>query len=50
MSIDALLASQTALGRVGEPDDVGCLVAALLSDDHRWVKAQNIEVGGGYVI
>lgn len=47
---EALLASQTALGRVGEPDDVGCLIAALLSDDHRWVNAQNIEVGGGYVI
>jgi NAD(P)-dependent dehydrogenase (short-subunit alcohol dehydrogenase family) len=47
---DALLASQTALGRVGEPDDVGCLVAALLSDDHRRVNAQNIKVSGGYVI
>lgn len=47
---EALLASQTALGRVGEPDDVGCLVAGLLSDDHRWVNAQNIEVGGGYII
>lgn len=47
---EALLASQTALGRVGEPDDVGCLIAGLLSDDHRWVNAQNIEVSGGYVI
>ncbi|MBZ9649782.1 SDR family oxidoreductase [Sphingobium sp. 3R8] len=47
---EALLASQTALGRVGEPEDVGCLVAGLLSDDHRWVNAQNIEVAGGYII
>ncbi|KTR83447.1 3-oxoacyl-ACP reductase [Novosphingobium barchaimii] len=46
----ALLASQTALGRVGEPDDVGCLIAGLLSEDHRWVNAQNIEVAGGYII
>lgn len=47
---EAMLAAQTALGRVGEPDDVGCLIAGLLSDDHRWVNAQNIEVGGGYMI
>jgi NAD(P)-dependent dehydrogenase (short-subunit alcohol dehydrogenase family) len=47
---EAMLASQTALGRIGEPDDVGCLIAALLSDDHRWLNAQNIEVSGGYNI
>lgn len=47
---EALLASQTALGRVGEPDDVGCMIASLLSDDNRWVNAQNIEVAGGYII
>jgi NAD(P)-dependent dehydrogenase (short-subunit alcohol dehydrogenase family) len=47
---EALLASQTALGRVGQPDDVGGLIAGLLSDDHRWVNAQNIEAAGGYII
>ena len=47
---EALLAGQTALGRVGEPDDVGCMVAGLLSDDNRWINAQNIEIGGGYMI
>nr|WP_087575764.1 MULTISPECIES: SDR family oxidoreductase [unclassified Sphingomonas]AJW29566.1 Short-chain dehydrogenase/reductase SDR [Sphingomonas sp. JE1] len=47
---EALLAGQTALGRVGEPDDVGCMVASLLSEDNRWVNAQNIEIGGGYII
>ena len=47
---ETLLASQTALGRVGEADDVGCMIAGLLSDDHRWVNAQNIEVAGGYII
>lgn len=47
---EAMLASQTALGRVGEPDDVGCMIASLLSDDNRWINAQNIEIAGGYVI
>jgi NAD(P)-dependent dehydrogenase (short-subunit alcohol dehydrogenase family) len=47
---EALLAGQTALGRVGDPDDVGCMVASLLSDDNRWINAQNIEIGGGYNI
>jgi NAD(P)-dependent dehydrogenase (short-subunit alcohol dehydrogenase family) len=37
----------TALGRVGEPDDVGPMIASLLSADHRWVNAQRIEVSGG---
>lgn len=47
---EALLASQTALGRVGEPDDVGRVIAHLLSDDSGWINAQSIEVGGGYII
>lgn len=49
-AFEALLAGQTALGRVGEPDDVGRVVAALLSDDSRWINGQTIEVAGGYVI
>nr|WP_315053639.1 SDR family oxidoreductase [uncultured Brevundimonas sp.] len=47
---EAMLAGQTALGRVGEPEDVGRVVAALLSQDLGWVNAQSIEVGGGYNI
>ncbi|TWI22028.1 SDR family NAD(P)-dependent oxidoreductase [Mesorhizobium tianshanense] len=47
---EAVLAAQTTLGRVGEPDDVGCMVASLLSDDNCWINAQNIEVAGGYII
>ena len=47
---ETMLAGQTALGRVGEPDDVGDVVAALLSEDNRWINAQNIEVAGGYII
>lgn len=47
---EALLASQTALGRVGEPDDVGRVIAGLLDDEQAWVNAQTIEVAGGYNI
>ncbi|MCX5496954.1 SDR family oxidoreductase [Kaistia dalseonensis] len=47
---EALLAGQTALGRVGEPDDVGCMVASLLSEENRWINAQTIEISGGYII
>jgi len=45
--INAYIASQTALGRVGLPDDIGGLIAALLSEDGRWVNAQRIEASGG---
>ncbi|KAB7893352.1 SDR family oxidoreductase [Rouxiella badensis] len=47
---EALLASQTALGRVGEPDDVGRVIASLISDENGWLNAQSIEVAGGYHI
>jgi NAD(P)-dependent dehydrogenase (short-subunit alcohol dehydrogenase family) len=47
---EAILAAQTALGRVGEPEDVGGVIAALLSEENRWINAQNIEVAGGYII
>jgi len=47
---ETLLAGQTALGRVGEPDDVADAVASLLADDTRWINAQNIEVAGGFNI
>jgi NAD(P)-dependent dehydrogenase (short-subunit alcohol dehydrogenase family) len=47
---EALLVSQTALGRVGEPDDVGRVIAGLLGDEQAWVNAQTIEVAGGYNI
>ncbi|MFJ4465916.1 SDR family NAD(P)-dependent oxidoreductase [Streptomyces sp. NPDC089424] len=42
------LAAKTALGRVGEPDDIGAMIATLVSDESRWVTAQNLEVSGGY--
>lgn len=45
-----LLAGMAALGRVGEPEDVGDAIASLLSDKNRWVNAQRIEVSGGTLI
>lgn len=43
-------AQMTALGRVGVPNDVGPMIANLLSEDNRWINAQRIEVSGGQVI
>lgn len=40
-------AAMTALGRVGVPDDIGPMIASLLSADNRWINAQRIEVSGG---
>lgn len=40
-------ADMTALGRVGVPDDIGPMIASLLSPANRWVTAQRIEVSGG---
>lgn len=47
---ETLLASQTALGRVGEPEDVGRVIATLLSSEGGWINGQSIEVAGGYVV
>jgi NAD(P)-dependent dehydrogenase (short-subunit alcohol dehydrogenase family) len=45
--VNQLVASHTALGRAGVPEDIGPMIAALLSEDCRWVNAQTIEVSGG---
>jgi NAD(P)-dependent dehydrogenase (short-subunit alcohol dehydrogenase family) len=44
------IAGITALGRAGEPDDIGPMIAALLSDENRWVNGQRIEVSGGMML
>ena len=44
------VAEMTALGRAGVPDDIGSMIAALLSDENRWVNAQRIEVSGGMAL
>ncbi|MBX0288917.1 SDR family oxidoreductase [Hymenobacter sp. HSC-4F20] len=41
------IASQTALGRVGQPEDIGGVVAFLCSEEGRWVNAQRLEASGG---
>ena len=48
--VNKQVAAVTALGRVGEPQDVGPMIASLLSEDNRWVNAQRIEVSGGTLI
>lgn len=45
--LNNLIASTTALGRVGKPDDIGSVVAFLCSDESKWINAQRIEVAGG---
>ena len=42
-----MLTEATPLGRVGEPDDIGATVAALLDDRMGWVNGQRIEITGG---
>lgn len=48
--LNQLIAAQTALGRVGLPDDIGGVIASLLAEDCRWINAQRIEVSGGIFI
>ncbi|AEU35251.1 SDR family NAD(P)-dependent oxidoreductase [Granulicella mallensis] len=48
--VNKQVAAMTALGRVGMPDDIGPMIASMLSDDNRWVNAQRIEVSGGMSI
>lgn len=42
------IAAKTALGRVGEAEDIGIMIAALLSKEGGWITAQNIQADGGY--
>lgn len=45
-----MIGQHTALGRCGEAEDIGPLIASLLSDDWRWVNGQRIEATGGVLI
>ena len=49
-ALNEQFAALTALGRVGVADDIGPMIAGLLSDANRWVNAQRIEVSGGQAI
>jgi NAD(P)-dependent dehydrogenase (short-subunit alcohol dehydrogenase family) len=48
--VNKRVAEMTALGRVGEAEDIGPMIASLLSEDNRWINAQRIEVSGGMVV
>ncbi|CAN5220480.1 SDR family oxidoreductase [soil metagenome] len=48
--MNAAIASQTALGRVGLPDDIGGAVAMLLAPESGWINGQRIEVSGGMLL
>ena len=45
--VNSFVASQTALGRAGLPDDVGGAISSLLQPENRWITGQRIEVSGG---
>lgn len=45
--VNAFVASVTAMGRAALPDDIGPMIASLLSDGNRWVTGQRIEASGG---
>lgn len=48
--VNSFIAAQTALGRVGLPDDIGGVITSLLNDDSGWINAQRIEASGGMFI
>lgn len=48
--LNAMMAAQTSLGRVGVADDIGMLIASLLTEETRWVNAQRIEASGGIMV
>lgn len=48
--INSRIASITALGRVGLPDDIGGVVAFLCTEEAGWINGQRIEVSGGQAL
>ena len=48
--VNRRVADMTALGRAGQPEDIGPMIAALLSEDNRWINGQRIEVSGGMAL
>lgn len=47
LQANAMVASSTALGRAGLPEDIGGVVAFLCTEAARWINGQRIEVSGG---
>lgn len=48
--VNAWVAANTAMGRAGQPDDIGAAVAMLLGEGGRWITAQRIEASGGMFV
>lgn len=48
--LNAAIAAQTALGRVGRPEDIGGVIASLLAPENGWINAQRIEASGGQML
>ena len=48
--VNKAVAAMSPLNRVGQPGDIGPMIAALLSDENRWVNGQRIEVSGGAML
>jgi len=48
--INAFVAGNTALGRVGLPDDIGGAISTLLADGSKWINGQRIEASGGMFV
>ncbi|WP_339495408.1 SDR family NAD(P)-dependent oxidoreductase [Pseudomonas sp. RA_105y_Pfl2_P56] len=46
-AVNAMVASNTALGRAGQPDDIGGALALLLSPGGQWINGQRVEASGG---
>jgi NAD(P)-dependent dehydrogenase (short-subunit alcohol dehydrogenase family) len=49
-AVNKMIAENTALGRAGLPEDLGPMIASLISEENHWVNAQRIEVAGGVTI
>ena len=45
--VNQMVSSVTAMGRPGEAEDIGGVVAFLCTDDARWITGQRIEASGG---
>lgn len=48
--LNRAVASNTALGRVGQADDIGSVMAVLLSEQTYWINGQRVEASGGVML
>ncbi|WP_392890885.1 SDR family NAD(P)-dependent oxidoreductase [Pseudomonas migulae] len=46
-AVNKMVADNTALGRVGLPDDIGAAIALLLAPGSQWINGQRVEASGG---